>query len=1099
MFIADRSNARLRRRRGRTVVRALASSPAITVLTAPSQNIANLRPGLTIGGAWVPGVYVSPTGACAEGVPSYRVNGATKSAAYVLVAGDVVQMASVSVTAPGGLTLLVGADPAPFASFTVPAEWRGYQPAMDFGTAGDIYVAPTGSDTNPGTLAAPKLSIQAAILANPSKQIRLRGGIYRQEVILNTGASGTAGAFTRVSRYGAEEPIISGSEVLTGLTPCVAGDAAIIGSIWNRADVFKVTLADSVVASSDPTGFFPREAGVALPMVCEFVPGAFAPVDPTAIEDWPTWTVLKAGDVPAATGDAITGYQNTAITDKYTQAEIQAMSLYQYGGANLTNPNGIASFDTAAKIIRLTGTGVTKSGSAYGDRMLLQNIPKGLKQGYWAYKKNGDGTTTYYLWLNNAANAVSGVEYATRVRNLNLGNASYITFEGIVFEGTASANQANPSTHHAIVQPQGGSATNQRIYNCLIRQHHRSLNRTSFGFYAWNSHYLQFRQSTISECYGMYGFHPVGQSSPGSPAAMTVGLWVDRCRFDRTASTAIRIYGQLFPTISHCLWDYDVGVSPHANLIDPKLFSHGALLIGLDLSGANGYMTFQDASAVNMLACYMHGNRITGDSRTAQDQNGTDPTQSPAGAGGAFAVLNPRGLWACNHFAPDAQDMTQQANFNLGKALNTACTFRLSHNIIFGPSTIDATAVSRDKNLIVSGAAVGTEVSEGWATTYVDAANADFRIAPGSAARSMIRTDLTADINAIKADRPWIPASVFVTDINGDTIDWTNPPIGPAVNIDVNWKGQSWLTWPTLVGGSSIVGQVLDVNDGQRHPGTLVPTYQWLRSNDGRQSWAPIAGATARTYTVAGADAGGILARDAWLGGKSKRRTVINSTVLASSPLGDPVLAFAHKTTTNALQFECATFTAENRPMIVLIAARMNPTTLANLTLTIGAPGRAAGTGTAIPGVPTNIGANRSSTAIWAYYIAAPGTGSSTVQITSDAQLNGLEVTALYVDGAVGVTRLNSNGLTAATISHSRTTTKPYSKILFVGAVNDGSRSLTLSGATLIRAEASGAATDDVSAIFGWIDAPSAAAYTASITSSVSGSIILGSVIVESS
>lgn len=1068
--------------------------PQFLVLQSPALDVAQIVVGQTLNSSALPGSYFWTLGPVTE-TWTWTVGGVAKAGSYTIAPGDGVVVASVALSA----TSFTPPPPFTLGPVTVPAVGTittGFIPSLTSGTTGDVFVSPTGNDANPGTFTLPKLTIDAAILANPTKEIKLRGGIYRQEINLNNGASGTPSAYTRISRYDTEEVIISGSEVLTGLTACVAGDAAIIGSIWNRADVFKVTLADSVVASGDPTGFFPREAGVCMPMACEFVPGPFAPVDPTAIEDWPTWTVLKAGDVPAANGDAITGYKNTAITDKYTQAEIEAMSLYQYGGANLTNPNGIASFDTANKIIRLTNTSITRANSAYNDRMLLQNIPKAMKPGYWAYRKNGDGTTTYYLWLNNAANATSGVEYAARVRNLNFGNANYIRFEGIIFEGTASANQTNPSTHHAIVQPQGGSATNQQIYNCWIRQHHRSLNRTSFGFYAWNSNYLQFRQSSISECYGMYGFHPVGNSNPASPAAMTVGLWVDRCKFDRTASTAIRIYGQLYPTVSHCLWNYDVGMSPHANLIDPKLFSHGACLIGLDLSGANGYLTFQDMSAFNLLACYMHGNRIAGDSRTAQDQNATDPTQCPAGAGGSFATLNPFGLWACNHFAPDAQDLTQQSIFNIGKAANTAWTCRLSHNIIYGPGTIDTTAVSRDKNYIIAGTAVGTEVAENAATAYINASIADFRIAAGSAARTMTRTDLSAAINAIKAERPWIPTSIFNTDINGDTIDWTNPPIGPAVNVDVNWASQAWLSWPVLASGAAVVGQVLGIDAGLRHPGTIVPTYQWLRSDDGLKTWNTLIGQTAQTYTVVSGDTGGILARDAWLNGKSKRRTVINSTVLASLPISEPAAAFSLISSVNGTQWESASFTLSDRPLLVRLAARLNTATATTWTVTVGAPGRAAGTGTVIPAIGGNF---RSFVAISEHFIASPGTGTVTIQVTASVQANGLVVRGDYFDGATAANSFNQTGATAASVQHFRSTTKTNCMVAYCGArIRADLGAVSLTGCTQTNADQSGSASDDVQSAFGHETASSPATWDATLTGSSSQSIILGAVILES-
>ncbi|HEX2478688.1 MAG TPA: DUF1565 domain-containing protein, partial [Geminicoccaceae bacterium] len=62
--------------------------------------------------------------------------------------------------------------------------------------AADIYVAPDGQDTNPGTIVLPLKTIgRAAEMATPGTTVRVTPGVYPE--ILETSASGTAAARIR--------------------------------------------------------------------------------------------------------------------------------------------------------------------------------------------------------------------------------------------------------------------------------------------------------------------------------------------------------------------------------------------------------------------------------------------------------------------------------------------------------------------------------------------------------------------------------------------------------------------------------------------------------------------------------------------------------------------------------------------------------------------------------------------------------------------------------------------------------------------------------------------------------------------------------------
>ena len=82
-----------------------------------------------------------------------------------------------------------------------------------------LFVAPTGSASNPGSEASPMTLQRAAELAQPGDTILLRGGVYRETI--TPLASGTSGAPITFQAYGSEEVTISGADLLPG--PWTAG------------------------------------------------------------------------------------------------------------------------------------------------------------------------------------------------------------------------------------------------------------------------------------------------------------------------------------------------------------------------------------------------------------------------------------------------------------------------------------------------------------------------------------------------------------------------------------------------------------------------------------------------------------------------------------------------------------------------------------------------------------------------------------------------------------------------------------------------------------------------------------------------------------
>ena len=717
------------------------------------------------------------------------------------------------------------------------ADWRGYQAGYDGGTTADIYVSPTGSDANPGTFASPKLTIDAAVIANPGKVIALRGGKYRQKATLSGAASGTSGTPTIVKNYGTEVPIITGGEVLTGLVPCVAGDAAVVGARW--PNIYKVTLNDSVLGSTNVMGFTPIEAGRMMPLAAEHILSPKTPAEPYNVEDWPTWEVIKSGST-------ITGYRNTAITGKYTQAQIQAMKVVFYGSPNLAYTSDVASFDTVNNIINLVNNGQTYGVGLYQNRMCLKNTISEIKQGQWAFKPNGDGTTTYYLWPMNPANVSGNIEYAARMTCLDLNGASHVHVKGVVFEHTGGSAGGQKDWTQPVVSKTPNQ--NIRFYNCHVRKHWRIGEREVFGLLAQEVTDFQMHNCNVSECWGMYGVHPVGKvSGVGNPTTLaqkTKGMWINACIFEDISSSAIRIYQQAFGAVTNSLARRNVGVSPHANVHDPKQQSHYILAHGCDWSASMGYITYQQASAVHITYCYNHGNAKGDDKRAIWDQCGNND-----GPAFQFSVSGDS-YWLNNHWAPDVQDL---ASWNAIKGgISATCKIFADNNIMFNSldTFINGNVTRGNKNVVVQGTAVAGELTEARTTTYEDVTGGDFRIKAGSLIRSTAGNSKTTEKAALLSNLPQLTSTALDKDINGATINWSAPPIGPVVGGVLNSAAEHFIEMPALSSGTLAVGNTLTMGIGRRAPADIACSFQWIVSTDSGYSWSDVGGAISQSFVV---------------------------------------------------------------------------------------------------------------------------------------------------------------------------------------------------------------------------------------------------------
>ena len=126
----------------------------------------------------------------------------------------------------------------------------------------DVYVSPSGSDTNAGTLAAPFKTIQkGANTAAAGKTCYIRAGVYREEVTL--GNSGSSGSPIRFENYNGESVTIDGTDIPSLTWTPYSGNiyvADITGKGLNAANLTQLFLADQMMQIARwPNSRFPED------------------------------------------------------------------------------------------------------------------------------------------------------------------------------------------------------------------------------------------------------------------------------------------------------------------------------------------------------------------------------------------------------------------------------------------------------------------------------------------------------------------------------------------------------------------------------------------------------------------------------------------------------------------------------------------------------------------------------------------------------------------------------------------------------------------------------------------------------------------------
>ena len=136
-------------------------------------------------------------------------------------------------------------------------------------------------------------------------------------------------------------------------------------------------------------------------------------------------------------------------------------------------------------------------------------------------------------------------------------------------------------------------------------------------------------------------------------------------------------------------------------------------------------------------------------------------------------------------------------SFNVSSSNAPLNRFTVWNNIHHGSAAESGAALDDwDHNINTKGSGTGTgkrgpnDVVVDAMSFYNDPVAGDFGYPAGSAVRTFAAKDWSGLIPGFRARWPQVPAEVFARDMAGAAIDWSDPPVGPTVDPDADYRAR---------------------------------------------------------------------------------------------------------------------------------------------------------------------------------------------------------------------------------------------------------------------------------------------------------------------
>ena len=341
---------------------------------------------------------------------------------------------AVSANTAATVTATSVADPtkSAIASITV-------TPVIQAGPGADYYVAPSGSDTNPGTLDKPFASlakaqstVRSVLLPNHCGSrntpivVQLRGGLYTQQALSFTSADSGCGSAAPVlyQNYPGETPILSGGHQITGWTS-INGRSVCAGN----TNCWQVTLATGTpyfeaLFYNGQRRFRPRLGSTATNLMGQY----YRVKSPVQSCNGGTCFDRFAYNSSDPISSAWTN-----LSSPYPTGDIELIDFEKW-----TTPiERISSIDTSAGIIYLTGQTMQNKDHGYiaGHRYIVENVKNALQfAGQWFLDRSTSPWTLTYLGNPGEDPNTDTVIIPQNAQVLTATGLQWVTFQGLQFE-----------------------------------------------------------------------------------------------------------------------------------------------------------------------------------------------------------------------------------------------------------------------------------------------------------------------------------------------------------------------------------------------------------------------------------------------------------------------------------------------------------------------------------------------------------------------------------------------------------------------------------------------------------------------------------------
>lgn len=716
-----------------------------------------------------------------------------------------------------------------------PRGFRGWNPDIDLGTTGDIFIAPYGDDAASGALSAPLRTLSAAYeQASAGQTIKMRAGTYREIVDVKGGVT--------LEGFGTEKPHITASELLDGFVRCSGNDSAAIGALLGteNSPVFKTTLAKDRIEHGELLALNLFEAGRRM----------FAATDRENMEDL-FEDLDQEGFHTADAFGTNTSDEIISITDadvlrsgRYTEDQLLAADVLLFHFSSRGSRVSITSVDLATNTITVDGLKKRQTAGNDIDRYALTNVGPQMTPGTYFIRDNGDDITLYaypYSPIN-----IDQIEFSARPQVLLLPSEG----NDVVLRGlhTSRASGSGTAVGINILKNGLGTRTDNHVIEHVLSTGCFNSSTLARSIRLNNTGYCRLSHIT---CYDIMNgtamflnggsiIREDGVITGGNPGMFNI---ISNCHFRSIGSSPLSVFHQYNMVFSHILSE-KAGRGAHANKVNAYEQCHNILWWGMEFGPeVKGYLTWQEASAVNvafsLLPIYWPQSN---DHRVMVDQSNATPP--PVADTQGYIFNNTVVPQVGNTYEGPAialrnsnNDTSMTVVNNITESITSPAQALPAYDLFVGNVMTRLTYDGAPQTVadFPDGNAVRTDLQN----VYADAENGDFSAIPDSPILTLAGHDMRQVIAELEPIYPQFTG--FDRDYKNQPINWDILPIGADAALP--FARQPILSQPVGAASSATVATGFVTTNLPQ--GTL---YAGLWASDASPSQADIIAGTGAVY-----------------------------------------------------------------------------------------------------------------------------------------------------------------------------------------------------------------------------------------------------------